>query len=115
MNRKKAMVCACAVAASILNTSVEAASGQEGLEACVSALTRDLSSAQGSAVHAQISEDSKVATRRLDQVTTYHLDARNSSNHGIVARVDCIVDEKGRVKRLVKLPNDAPDAETRSL
>jgi len=115
MNGKKAMVCAAAVAASILSISVEAASGQDGLEACVSALTKELSSAQGSAVAARISEDSHVPTRRLDNVTTYHLDARDSANNGIVARMDCVVDDKGRVKRLVKLPDDAPDADIRSL
>lgn len=115
MNGKKAMVCMSAVAASILSISVEAASGQDGLEACVSALTKELSSTQGNAVQARISEDSQVATRRLSDVTTYHLDARDPQDHDIVARMDCVVDEKGRVKRLVKLPDDAPDAEVRSL
>jgi hypothetical protein len=115
MNGRKTALWVCAAAASLLSMSVEAASGQDGLEACVGALATELSSARGSAVQARISEDSKVSARRLGEVTIYHLDARDSGGSDVVARMECVVDSHGRVKRLVKLPIDAPDAAARSL
>lgn len=106
---------ACAVAASFMHLSADAASGKDGLEACASALALELSNDQGTGVQVRISDDSIVSSRRLEHRTRYHLDARDPLSQEIVAKVDCDVDSWARVKNLVRLPEDAPEALERSL
>ena len=115
MKCSKTLAVVCAVATSFVNLGAEAASGMEGLEACASALAREMSTAQGAGIQVRISEESLVPERRLSTRTTYHLDARDPRNNEVVARADCAVDARARVKSLVRLPDDAPDAAVRSL
>lgn len=114
MNGKRTLGMVCAVAGSFMNLNADAASGMEGLEACASALARELANDQGSAVEVRISDES-VAGRRLHDRTTYFLDARDPRSQEIVAKADCSVDKRARVQSLVRLPNDAPEASVRSL
>ena len=109
MSGKRTMGTICAVAASFMHLSADAASGQKGLEACASALALELSEGRGGAVQVRLSDDSDVSNRRLANRTMYHLDARDAENREIVAKVDCTVDARARVKSLVRLPEDAPD------
>lgn len=115
MNAGKTLAMLCLVTTSFMHPVAHAASGMEGLEACASALARELSTAQGAGIQVRVSDESLVPTRRLDNRTTYHLDARDPRNNEIVARVDCNVDARARVRSLVRLPDDAPDAAERSL
>ena len=62
-----------------------------------------------------ISDDSVAPSRRLDARAIYHLDARDPRSNEIVAKADCAVDSRARVKSLVRLPDDAPEAAERSL
>jgi hypothetical protein len=110
----KSMFVASGVAVAMLaHPGAEAASGREGLEACVQALTRTLSESQGAGVNARISEDSTAHDRRLESPTLFSLDARDSRDGEIVYKADCVVNSRGEVQRLVKLPLDAPSAEIR--
>jgi hypothetical protein len=115
MNAKKSMGILLAMTASVLSVSVEAAPEQKGLQACVDALANKLSSAQGSPVLATLSEDNLNPNRQLGLSTTFSLDAYTPDAMEVVARMDCTVNARGKVLRLVRLPNDAPEAKQRSL
>lgn len=112
---KRIVFVACAVAAAGFHPGAEAASGRDGFEACVSALARQISEAQGAGVNVRISEDSRVPAGRLDRRNTYFLDARDVQDSDRVVKADCVVDARAEVKSLVRLPEDAPAAEDRSL
>ena len=112
---KRIVFVACAVAAAGFHPGAEAASGQDGLEACVAALAQEISESQGAGVNARISEDSHVPDGRLGLRNTYHLDAYDTGGSDTVIKADCVVDSRAEVKRLVRLPADAPTAEERSL
>jgi hypothetical protein len=115
MKARKTLAMMCAVATSFIHPGAEAASGMDALEACASALAREMSKAQGSGIQVRISDDSLETGRRLVARTIYHLDARDPRNNEIVAKADCTVDTRARVKSLVRLPDDAPEAPERSL
>lgn len=116
MSGKRTLGWIFAVTASVLSMGVEAAQEQTGLQACVDAMAAKLAAAQGvMPVVAHISEESPVSTRQLGLSTTFSLDAYAMGDSDVVARMDCTVSAKGRVLRLVRLPDHAPDAKTRSL
>ena len=115
MKARKTLVMMCAVATSFVHAGADAASGMDGLEACASALAREMSTAQGAGIQVRLSDDSRATSRRLVARTMYHLDARDPRNNEIVAKADCAVDAQARVKSLVRLPDDAPEAAERSL
>ena len=113
MKGKSMLLAACAAVAAMAHTGVEAATGRDGLEACVEALTQRISEMQGAGVNARISDDSSYAGHRLDSPTMFHLDARDANAGDVVFRADCVVNSRGQVQRLVQLPDSAPNAETR--
>ena len=115
MNGKNTLVMVCAAAASLLHAGAEAASARDGLEACVSALAKDISEAQGAGVEARISDDSRYGRADLGSRTIFHLDARDSGSAEVVFKADCVVNARGRVRSLTRLPVDAPEAAERSL
>jgi hypothetical protein len=53
--------------------------------------------------------------RRLRELEMFHLDARGATSDAIVARADCVVDSRARVRRIELLPLDAADADERAL
>lgn len=113
MKGKSMFVASCVVVAALAHPTAEAASGRDALEACVEALTKKISEAQGAGVDARISEDSSGHERRLYSPAVFSLDARDSRDGEVVYRADCTVNSRGKVQRLVELPMDAPNAETR--
>ena len=113
---KNTLVMASAVAASLLHVGAEAATARDGLEACVSALTKEISEAQGSGVEARISDDTRAGRGLLDGRTIFYLDATDPRTEEVGVKADCIVNSRGRVNSLTRLPETAPDAaERRSL
>jgi len=115
MKHVKSVIAVAALAAFSFPTAAQAAKGADGLEACVSALVKDLSSAQDFPMQATISEDSFVAEERLGRRTLIHLDARDPVSREIVVKADCVVNRQAEVIRLERLPDEAPEAEVRSL
>jgi hypothetical protein len=115
MNGKSTLVMVCAVGASLLHAGAEAASARDGLEACVSALAQEISDAQGAGVDARISDDSRYGRGQLRNRTVFYLDARDPGSAEVVLKADCIVNARGEVKSLNRLPADAPEATERSL
>jgi hypothetical protein len=112
---KRILFVACAVAAAGIHPGAEAASGQDGFEACVAALAREISETQGAGVNVRISEETRVHARKLDRRNVYFLDARDAMGSDQVVKADCVVDARGTVKSLERLPADAPEAAERSL
>lgn len=112
---KRILFVACAVAAAGIHPGAEAASGQDGFEACVTALAREISETQGAGVNVRISEETRVRARKLDRRNVYFLDAHDAQGSDLVVKADCIVDDRAEVKSLVRLPADAPEAAERSL
>ena len=53
--------------------------------------------------------------RRLGELEMFYLDARGATSDEIVARADCVVDSRARVRRIKVLPLDAADASERAL
>lgn len=115
MKHGKAVLMVGALAACVSPSIVSAATGEDGFRACVSALVKDLSDAQGYPLQATISDDSAVADDRLGRRTRIYLDARDPASREVVAKFDCIVNTKAEVVKLLKLPDDASVAEVRSL
>jgi hypothetical protein len=116
MNAKRTLGCVCALTVSVLSVGAQAAPEQKGLQACVDAMAVKLADAQGgSPVVAHISEESMGSNRQLGLSTTFNLDAYTVDAGEVVARMDCTVNVRGQVLRLVRLPEHAKDARTRSL
>jgi hypothetical protein len=115
MKHGKSLFAIGALAACLSPTAAFAATGEDGFEACVSALVQDLSDAQGFPLQATISEDTAVANNRLNRRNRFYLDVRDPASREIVAKIDCIVNKQAEVVELLRLPEDAPVAEVRSL
>ena len=114
MNNSKILTMGCAVAIALAPFSVKAASLQDGLDACASAVVDDLATSNGAPLDYRISEDSRASKSRLRERETFHLDVHDPSSDEVVARADCIVDSRARVKKVVTLPLDEPDAAQRA-
>ena len=115
MNGKNMLVMVCAMGASLLHAGAEAASARDGLEACVSALAKEISDAQGAGVEARISDDSRYGRGHLGSRTIFYLDAKDPGSAEVVLKADCVVNAQGQVRSLTRLPADAPEAAERSL
>lgn len=115
MKARNAIAVIFAVGAVFAHTGAEAASGQAGLNACIDKLAKEISESQGSGVDVRLDEDTKASKRRLEHATTFFLDARDSSSEEVVAKVNCTVDRRAKIRRFVVLPEDAPLAQHRIL
>jgi hypothetical protein len=115
MKAKNAMAMMFAVGAALAHTGAEAASGEAGLNACVSELAKEISKAQGYGVDVRLDEDVRAGKRSLETTTTFFLDARDAANEQVVAKVNCTVDKRAKIRKFVVLPDDAPLAENRIL
>lgn len=110
MSNRTGMKTLCAVAISLTPILANAASEQEGVEACVKAMVSQIAESQGAPVDYQIGIDSSVSTRKLDRRNLFELAAKDSQSQKVVARADCIVTSKAKVKRLTMVQLDGADA-----
>ncbi len=115
MNNSKILTIGCALAVSLSPWSVEAASVQEGLDACATAVVSELAGSDGAPPVYSMSEESGNSRSRLRIRETIHLDVLDPHSHEVVARADCVVDSRARVRRLVSLPLEEPDAAERAV
>ena len=115
MNNSKILTIGCAVAVSLAPHGAKAASVQEALDACASAVVSELVSDNGFPLEYRVSEDSGASKSRLRIRETIHLDVLDPRNSEVVARADCVVDSRARVKKLVSIPLDEPDAAERAV
>lgn len=110
MNKREILNYGCALAVSLAPVTAPAATGQEGLEACVDALVVELADVNGVSLDARLDPESRDSKRRLGQREIFHLDARDPASREIVARADCIVNARAEVRSLTRVPLDAGDA-----
>ena len=115
MNNSKILTMGCAAAIALAPYSVKAASLQDGLDACASAVVGELANSNGAPLEYTVSEDSSVSASRLKVRETIHLDVRDPKSNEVVARADCVVDSRARVKRVVSVPLHEPDAAKRAV
>jgi hypothetical protein len=114
MNNSKILAMSCAVAMALAPYSVKAASLQDGLDACASAVVGELATSNGAPLDYSMSENSGGSKARLRVRETIHLDVHDPNSNEVVARADCVVDSRARVKKVVTLPLDQPDAARRA-
>lgn len=113
--KKKLTYVSLALAGCVASTSTQAATSRDGFNACVDALVSSMATAQSAPLRATISEDSIISDDRLRYRDRIYLDARDPVTREVVAKANCIVNRNAEVVEFKHLPDDAPEAEVRSL
>jgi hypothetical protein len=90
------------------------AASKKALEACATSWVARLAEDQGAPMVFNLDPESDVRGRSLSRREVIHLDATDPVSRQVVARVDCVVDGRARVRELITVPLDAPDARLRS-
>jgi hypothetical protein len=113
MNSKKAFLISCIISSSIVTTAVQAASFEAGVNACMDALQIHLEKSDKK-VNVSLNSTVDMPKARLSQLQILHLDTINLDSPGPdtkadYATVNCVVNNRARVKRLSFLPIKAPN------
>jgi hypothetical protein len=106
MNSKRLLVIGSATAMSMASFYTHATAGHVGLEACADAMVGELSTSGGTLVGYQLDLSKDNFDRKLGAREVISLYARDPKSDELVARMDCVVDQRGRVLRLNTLPLD---------
>ena len=106
MNIDKRFLVGCTVAISMVPFYSHATSGQVGLEACTDALVSELSISNGKDLAYRFDTDNTDFDRKLNEFEMISLYARDSESDELVSRMDCVVNDRGRVVRLTTKPLD---------
>ena len=109
MNSKKRLFAKCTLALALAPFHTQASTGLTGLEACADALVNELSESSGSAVNYQLDPANEDLDRKLQSLELFSLYARDPSSNELVSRMDCVVNNKGRVIRLTSKPLSAEE------
>ena len=100
-----------ALALSLAPFTASAYTGESAMNACAEAFTAEIT---GEEIAWRLDDESDVGGR-LNGSQILHLDARDPKTNEVVARADCVVDSRARIKRLTTVPVDAKDASERAL
>ena len=114
MNNSKIFVAGCAIAISMVSPGTQAATHNDGLDACAAAVISELGSAKGVAMKYSVAPESDTSNVKLRRREVFHMDIRDPETSEIVARADCTVNQKAEVRKLKNLPIDAQDAVVRA-
>ena len=114
MTDRKYVKIAFAMALSTASFNTSAYTGESAMNRCAAALTAELTGSNGAIPSYRLSDDSRFGPR-LSETQVFHLDARDPKTGEVVARADCVVDHRARVKRLETLPLTAADSAERAL
>lgn len=93
---------------------LQAGTKQAGLEACAEAMVGDLASSQGAPMVYNLNPDARKDRGRLHRREVFHLDALDPKDDAVIARVDCVVNHKAEVTRLIPVPLEGEDARVRA-
>jgi hypothetical protein len=104
MNSKKRIFAKCTLMMALVPFHTQASSGHIGLEACADALVSELSASNGSAVNYQLDPANEDMDRKLQSLELFSLYARDPSSSELVSRMDCVVNNNGKVIRLTNKP-----------
>jgi hypothetical protein len=96
MNSKRLLVIGSAAAMSMASFYTHATAGHIGLEACASAMVGELSASSGTHMGFQVDSSKDNFDRKLGVREVISLYARDPDSDELVARMDCVVDQRGR-------------------
>jgi len=114
MNKRKIFRIGVVLAITVAPFHAYALSRQAGLEACAQAMVDDLGASQGAPMVLNLDPSSKSGRGKMDRQEVFHLDALNPDGNAVVARMDCFVNNRAEVTRLIKVPLDGDDARVRA-
>ncbi len=100
-----------ALALSLAPFTASAYTAETAMNACAEAFTAEIT---GEELAWRLDEETDV-DGRLNGSQILHRDARDPETNEVVARADCVVDSRARIKRLTTIPIDAKDASERAL
>ena len=95
------------------NGLASAKTNSQAIEACAGAIARHIETTQGQVPRTRIAQEAAGMNLRLNAAAVFELDAFDPGSNEVVGRFSCLVNERAKVRRLVTLPLDAPDAEDR--
>jgi len=114
MNNRRILSIGCALAISAVPLHANAMSSRAGLEACARAMVNDLASEQGKPMEFNLDPESKSGRKKLGRREVFHLDATTPDGGEVLARMDCVVNNKAKVTQLIEVPLDGEDARVRA-
>jgi len=115
MNKRKVFKIGFALALVAVPFHSHALSRQAGLEACAKAMVDGLATSQGAPMVLNLDPSSSSGGKgRLSRREVFHMDARDPDGEAVVARMDCVVNNKAKVTRLIMVPLDGKDARERA-
>ena len=114
MNKRHVLAAVCSLAVMTGHNRVEAWTDENELDLCARALTQQISLAKVKPLDYRIDEESSSTRRTRDNGGVWHLDARHPETNEVVARIDCVVDDRESVLRLTEVPLSAKDARERA-
>jgi len=106
MNSKRLLIIGSATAMSMASFYTHATAGHAGLEACASAMVGELSASSDTHMGYRPDSSKDNFGRKLGVREVISLYARDPKSDELVSRMDCVVDQRGRVLRLHTLPLD---------
>lgn len=114
MKHRRILIGTCTVAAALLAMGANAATRTDGLNACAQAVVENLGNRQDAAINYRLSPETTTSNIKLKSRELFYLDLRNPETDAIIARVDCTVDRKARVRDLKEVSVDGEDAIVRA-
>jgi len=87
---------------------------EAGLKACAEAMVNDLAEKHGTHMVYNLNPESESGSAWLGSREVFHLDAYSPDGEEVVSRMDCVVNRKGQVKRLIAVPLDGEEARVRA-
>ena len=114
MNKHRMIKIGFALAITAVPFYANAMSLEAGLKACADAMVKDLAEKQGSPMLYNLDPESTAGNKRMGSREVFHMDAYDSKGDEVVARVDCTVNKRAEVTRLIVVPLDSEEARVRA-
>ena len=114
MKYRKLIVTGCLLAFSMVPVYASASTERTGLAACTDAMVSGIKTRSGVPLEFRMDKRSSGSATRLGARETFHLDVKDPVSSAVLARADCIVNRRGEVIELIKLPLDSANAEVRA-
>ena len=114
MKHSKLMKTGLVLALSAATFQANAKTYEAGLNACAEAMVSDLAASQGAPMVYNLSSESDSNSKKMHRREVFHLDAMSPDGEIVVARMDCVVNGRAKVVRLISVPLDGEDARVRA-
>lgn len=94
--------------------TANAATEHEAVQACSEAMKVSVEKKVGAEVKLTVDSSGTDPGQRLSPSTLFHLDAVDAATDTVVGRYECVVSRGAKVRRLIALSLNAPDAKARA-